>query len=609
MSTQEFDELGSLPQVRTLAEKSTSVWQLAPGLKPLPDYELVRPLGEGGFGQVWLARGPGGFEVALKFIRLGGAASRSEMQALEMMKGIRHPHLLTVFGVWEQEGWLIIAMERADRSLLDRLKEAVAQGHPGIPRAELLEYLREAAKGLDHLKKMQIIHRDVKPHNLFLCGGGVKVADYGLAKMLQSTLSTVSTKMTPAYCAPELLEGRPSPWSDQYALAVTYCHLRGGRLPFPGSMLEMLAAHATKPPDLSMIPPEEQVVLSRALAKKPEQRWSSCKEFVEVLAAVAPEEKSLGEKTTKLGGVVKQGLGKAAPAALGFWLVLLALLAGIVGLCVLFLGHPWSGREPSNSPAPAPQAELPRGKPPEPPGKTFTNSVGMTFTLIPAGEFMMGSPPTEAGRDEDEPLHRVWISKPFYLGIYEVTQEQYEKVMGHNPSRFRPGKGGGPQHPVEQVSWEDAQEFLRRLNSREKQLGRVYRLPTEAEWEYACRAGSTTRFQNGDREEELAAVGWYGRNTGRRTQPVGQKPPNAWGLYDMHGNVWEWCADGYRSDFYLLGPVQAPLQREATTHRLLRGGCWADEARKCRAAQRFGVVPTLRDDAAGFRAACVLAGP
>jgi hypothetical protein len=267
-----------------LPESSTAV-RLEEGCWPLPEYQLVRKLGEGGFGQVWLATGPGGFEVALKFLPLAGAAGVSELHALQAIKGIRHAHLLTVFGLWEKDGYLIVAMELADRSLSDRLKVAVAQGLPGIPIRELMGYLTEAAKGLDYLNDKGIVHRDVKPHNLFLAGNSVKVADYGLAKVLERSQSSASTKLTPAYSAPEFFNGQVTKWSDQYSLAVAYCQLRGNRLPFKGGLQEQMSGHLLKEPDLSMVPAEERPVVRQALAKEPSQRWPSCLAFVEALGA------------------------------------------------------------------------------------------------------------------------------------------------------------------------------------------------------------------------------------------------------------------------------------------------------------------------------------
>ncbi len=177
-----------------------------------------------------------------------------------------------------------------------------------------------------------------------------------------------------------------------------------------------------------------------------------------------------------------------------------------------------------------------------PPQKQIVNSIGMKLALIPAGTFLMGSPDSELGRCPDEgPQHEVTISRPFYLSIHPVTQREYQTVMGVNPACFMANLfKRNPGHPVEQVSWDEAVDFCQRLSSlaAEKHAGRVYRLPTEAEWEYACRAGTTTPFHFGTSLFSIQANIDYNRN---RTTKVGSYPPNAWGLYDMHGNVWEWC--------------------------------------------------------------------
>ncbi len=182
------------------------------------------------------------------------------------------------------------------------------------------------------------------------------------------------------------------------------------------------------------------------------------------------------------------------------------------------------------------------------------------FVKIPAGEFMMGD-------KDDGPIHRVKISQGFEIGKYEVTQALWEAVMGNNPSRFK-----GSDLPVETVSWEDAQQFISQLNSQDKRY--QYRLPTEAEWEYACRAGTT-----GDYAGNLYEMAWYENNSGNQTHPVGQKKPNAWGLYDMHGNVWEWCADWYDSDYYRNSPTTDPQGPSTGSSRVHRGGVWASPPR------------------------------
>lgn len=210
----------------------------------------------------------------------------------------------------------------------------------------------------------------------------------------------------------------------------------------------------------------------------------------------------------------------------------------------------------------------------------FTNSIGMKFAWIPPGSFLMGSPPSEKGRfDKEGPQHKVTLTKGFWLGVYPVTQAQWQAVMTTNPSYFK----GDDNRPVEQVSWEDCQEYCRKLRARE---GQTYRLPTEAEWEYACRAGTTTNFYFGDEEDRLGDYAWFGGNLGGHTHPVGQKKANGWGLNDMHGNVFQWCQDSY-------GPYssfdQVDTQRPSGgSQRVIRGGSWASTPQFCRSAYRVG---------------------
>jgi formylglycine-generating enzyme required for sulfatase activity len=232
--------------------------------------------------------------------------------------------------------------------------------------------------------------------------------------------------------------------------------------------------------------------------------------------------------------------------------------------------------------------------PPTAVASSFTNSIGMEFVLIPAGTFRMGSPDSDRGVfDDEKPAHRVTISQPFYLGKYPVTQAQWEAVMGTNPSQFT----GERNRPVERVSWEDTQEYIRRLNTREG--GARYRLPTEAEWEYACRAGSQTAYCFGDDPSQLSAYGWYVDNSGRVSHLVGQHKPNAWGLYDMHGNVWEWVQDWYGK--YTVEPVTDPQGSASGSYRVIRGGGWHIDARDCRSAYRGRRAPGYRVVDLGFR--------
>jgi len=273
--------------------------------------------------------------------------------------------------------------------------------------------------------------------------------------------------------------------------------------------------------------------------------------------------------------------------------------------------------------------------------------MGMKFKLIPAGKFTMGGLLPIEGDD----AHEVTLTKPFKMGVHEVTQAQYEQVMGSNPSKFE-----GADNPVENVSWLEALEFCRKLSAlpAEKAAGNVYRLPTEAEWEYACRAGTTTQFSFGDDDSDLGDYAWYADNSDDKTHPVGSKQPNAWGLYDMHGNVWEWCLDWHgdypsgavtdptgpseawgsmekdfktvdkNSDGYLQKDefgVKTDSDREVFTNldtnkddqisvtelvagfsfRVFRGGCWGCPAGFCRSAYRESFPSYRSSYYGGFR--------
>jgi uncharacterized protein (TIGR02996 family) len=269
----------------------------------------------------------------------------------------------------------------------------------------------------------------------------------------------------------------------------------------------------------------------------------------------------------------------------------------------------WAGWRRSRTKAPA------RGRP-----RRLVNSIGMELALIPAGSFLMGAPESEADSEDDEhPQHPVTIGEPFYLGVYPVTQREYERVMGANPSHFQAARGGGPAHPVEFVSWLDANEFCRRLAAlpEEKRHRRVYRLPTEAEWEHAARAGSPPGmvfpFGNtlSSRQANFNGVYPYG-DTARepylaRTSRVGSYPPNPFGLYDMAGNVWEWCSDWYSKEYYVRSPAADPPGPDDGTRRVTRGGAWVSQGRMCRPASRDCYSAGFRYNETGFRVVLLVA--
>jgi formylglycine-generating enzyme required for sulfatase activity len=257
----------------------------------------------------------------------------------------------------------------------------------------------------------------------------------------------------------------------------------------------------------------------------------------------------------------------------------------------------------------------------------LTNSIDMKLARIPAGSFMMGSPRREAERDDKEELHEVSITKPFYMGVYEVKQSEYIKVMeGMEKFRYRSAFQDG-DNPADNLEWKFAKIFCERLSARpdEKQAGRKYRLPTEAEWEYACRAGTSTPFHGGDSlsSSEANFNGEYPAGDAkqdkylRRTAKGGSYKPNTFGLYDMHGNVAEWCADWYDPDYYLDSPDDDPLGPpfgvvatkftnfgDQNYFVVVRGGCWVDDGRACRSAYRFRAMPNTVYRLIGFRVVC-----
>ncbi|MBI3987139.1 MAG: formylglycine-generating enzyme family protein [Lentisphaerae bacterium] len=272
----------------------------------------------------------------------------------------------------------------------------------------------------------------------------------------------------------------------------------------------------------------------------------------------------------------------------------------------------------TNTPAQTPEGAPALGAKP---GETMTVDLGggvkLNMVWIPPGEFIMGSPIGEKGRDVGEVQHRVRLTKGFWLGKYEVTQAQWDRLMTNNPSRFK-----GTNMPVDQVTWDECQEFLKKLdaliqNSKSKIQNGRFRLPTEAEWEYACRAGTTNRYSFGDDEEKFCEYGNYcdasntdnkpwRDNTHRdgydKTAPAGAFKPNAWGLYDMHGNVQEWCQD-YWYGGYDSKDATNPTGSSLGSYRIVRGGTWWGYPEYCRSACRWSIYPTYRS-LIGFRVVC-----
>ncbi len=406
--------------------------ELRTGARPVEGYTLIERLGRGGFGEVWKATGPGGFLVALKFVPLDGNVGAVELRALEVIKTIRHPHLLANFGAWQQDGALIIAMELADRTLLDRFREAAGQGFTGIPAPEIFEHFLDAARALDYLNEprhpgggsgpLGIQHRDIKPQNLLLVGGSVKVADFGLARVLENSTTGHTGSMTPSYAAPEFFDHKTSSQSDQYSLAITYCHLRGGRLPFEGNPAAVIAGHVMREPDLSMIPEIERPAVARALAKSPRDRWPSCRAFVQAVMdaegvnappTVEPDDPSWRRRTTvpEPGPTVPppkpERLSELAPAipdspSSPRWLYLAATTLVAVGI-IMFLGFVRVSRRPSE---PASGSAIAKPASPDP------GSLEVVLSHIAKGMELVGKEENEQAIAEFDEAIRLDPSRP-----------------------------------------------------------------------------------------------------------------------------------------------------------------------------------------------------
>ena len=502
--------------------------------------------------------------------------------------------------------------------------------------AKLIRRIAEIV-GKAHAKG--IVHRDLKPSNIFLHPGeggkfSIWLTDFGWgqiaarrsAELTQGgTPRPTQTRLacrgayTPIYEAPQLSRpAEPDPRDDVYSLGVIWYQLlcRNPRVesPIGTDWVEELAAAGMSDAQIQL--------LDACLATRPDRRPADANVLASTLASILASE-AAASAAGKEGGSRVIGLNASSSTTLSA----VPTTPGVATVPPVYTG-PASGRQellgggfltgvgtvkmaaslkvPGKSDEEADSHGPKSSKMP----RSVRNSIGMAFALIPAGRFTMGSPEDESGRKEDEgPAHEVTISAPFYLAAYPVTQAQYEKVMGHNPSHFQENRGGGPEYPVESLTWHDAERFCSKLGllPEEELAGRSYRLPTEAEWEYACRAGTTTAYPVGD---SLPASAAHFAATGKlsskffskgQTAIVGRYPPNAWWLYDMIGNVSEWVNDWYDEYYYFDSPATDPPGPATGMLKVTRGGAWISPATDCRSAVRRAHDPESRANTIGFR--------
>jgi serine/threonine protein kinase len=550
-------------------------------------YRFVDLIGQGGMGRVYKARHTRlGREAAVKVIKKEKLTKPQMIdrfrQEIRVVAQLAHPNVVLALDADEANGTHYYAMEYVAGSDLNKL---VKEKGP-LPVVVACEYIRQAAAGLQHAHDRGLVHRDVKPGNLLVTPKGVvKVLDLGLA-LLAADPSAIDQQTpdkfligTPDYTPPEQIRNPlgVDARADVYGLGATLFYLLTGRPPYGGDtptdkLVQTLTAPVPDPaavrPDL---PPDLCAVVRWMMAKQPEDRPASVAVAAQALAPFAPATSVAVESGAKFQ--FNTPISKPPPPAATTrrrW----PLIPTIGGAAVVVAGVALT---------------LFGGKRPEPLPAEFVNGVGMKLVTVPGGTVVLGSPADEMGRQPDEPPPaEVTVAGPFCAAVTEVTNAQYLAVMGRSPAVW-PGKfRKGVATAVESVTWAEAVEFCRKLNEREpnRRPGWSYRLPSEAEWEYLCRAGTTTRFWSGDAlvPGKDAAYNPDDANEARVPSPAGTGGPNPFGLFDTSGGVWEWVAG--RTDGQGM---------------VARGGSWREPAGRCRSASRMVLTGDQRRDDLGFR--------
>ena len=591
--------------------------KLRPGIGP-DDWNRNQFRGMGECSEVWVATSesqPEHSPAALKFVTDGPAAER-----LKAEKDL----LLNVFDLNDVAG--IVPLRSADLEhgppclessyvfgydLTGVMLEWKWRFDAAKPEAAL-KIMRRVAEIVGKAHKRGVVHRDLKPSNVLLhpTEGGkftIWVSDFGwgqIAAVREMELTRGGTPRgeqqrlalrgahTPLYASPQLAKKDPPDLRDDvHALGAIWYQLLK-RDPHAAPPIGTDWAEEFRAVGVT---DSQAKLLSSCLSTRPEKRPADAATLAEMLHNVAvavsnnpadPDGSMVikiksGEHTPVPGAKPGSKSGKFPPvAAVAAKMSKAELLAAIAGA----------------------SAQAADGLP-----RMVANSIGMTFALVPGGAFKMGSPENEPARREHEgPQRDVTVSHRFYLGVFPVTQGQYEKVMGRNPSHFDRSHGGGPDFPVETVTWHESASFCRKLGllPEEEINGRTYRLPTEAEWEYACRAGTVTAYSFGatitPKNAHYAAAGVTGKSGGK-TAPVGSSPPNPWGLHDLHGNVQEWVQDWYDEYYYIDGPAKDPPGPAQGALKVIRGGCWTSFGSDCRSASRKPHAPDSPSNAIGFR--------
>lgn len=558
--------------------------------KDLGGVTIVRLIAEGGMGRVYEGlqarpRRP----VAVKVMRPGfvsrEACRRFDNEA-EVLGRLRHQSIAQIFSA----GICNVVGAQVPYFVMEYIPDALPISHYAtrhkLTTEQRIELFRKVCEAVAHGHEKGVVHRDLKPSNILVEASGLpKVIDFGVARSVDASADqmTALTDMgqligTVQYMSPEQFTADPSQIdmrADVYALGVILYELLTEKPPYEIRRKQIFEAaevvrkrKPVAPSKLnSTIRPDVEKITGTCLQKDRSRRYANAAELAHELGSYLGGQPVQG--TSSAFGSNLWGMWEATPR----WRKGLVVAAGIVSVAVVMVGLIAGWRTPQ-----------PEG---------FTNSLGMTMVPVPAGRFTIGSPPGEASRGLNEAQNVVHITNSFWIGSHEVTQDQWKRVMGTQPWIEKRDLVPQGDAPALCISWNDAVYFCRKLTDQERNAGSLpdgteYRLPTEAEWEYACRAGSDSSYGYGNDAGVLDRYAWYRRNVrdvGKAyPQPVGMKLPNPWGLYDLHGNVWEWVLDSYGAQ-----PPKGsdPICRAATEKRLLRGGSWYTPAADLRSARRY----------------------
>ena len=561
-------------------------------------YTLTEALGRGGMGQVWKAT-DGKRAVAIKLLppefRGNSAAMTQVDEAFQVVHALTHEHICKTLGLFNDElAGPYLVMDFIPGITLSQHQLRGGFPKKRLPLDQVVQILKPVAKALDyaHQKIVRladdsehegVLPRDVKPDNILLVlrdgqPREVWLIDFGLAAEIRNTMTkhtdkAVDTRGTRPYMSPEQIKGKRYQWdgrTDQYSLAVVAYQLLAGHLPFDSDdeFSLMLAISQETPDPIADLPESVNAVILRALSKSKEERFATCQDFVSALTQT-PEPVLELERTEVVVEFKRSETTLPDP-------------------------NVFAGQSAGDA-------------------KEFVP--GMRFRWCPPGTFTMGTPAVT----DNESAVSVTLSQGFWLGETVVTQGQWEALMKSTPWKDKPYVKEGADYPASYISHGDAGDgkletnsasaFCDLLTEQERKARRLpagwkYLLPTEAQWEYACRAGTRTTFSFGDNENPLGDYGWFDTNAHSVGESyahrVGLKQPNGWGLLDMHGNVWEWCQDWYQEK--LRGGCD-PVIRSRGSYRMSRGGSWRNVAADCRTAFRNTVDPTFRSNFYGFRLA------